>query len=65
MKDKKLTPKQKTVQTQRAVKKHLKEIIEPLLMQEIEKEFNSNLPDEFLTFKNTEIKDFIINKYLN
>ena len=65
MKNKKLTPLQKTIQTQRAVKKYLKEVIEPKMMLEIKNSFDDKkLPFECFKTEDTEIKNFIINKYL-
>ena len=65
MKNKKLSPLQKTRETQRAVKKYIKEVLEPKIMDEIESEFKTDLPLEFFDIKNQDVKDFIINKYIN
>ena len=65
MKNKKLTPLQKTIQTQRAVKKYLKEVIEPKMMLEIKNSFDDQkLPIECFKTEDTEIKNFVIDKYL-
>lgn len=65
MKDKQLTPLQKTRATQREVKKYIKEVLEPKMFKDIENVFKRPLHANRFNEQNEDIKNYIIDKHIN
>ena len=63
-KNKKLTPLQKTRQTQVAVKKYIRDVLQPLIFKDIEDKFKLELDEAFYLTEDEDILNQVLNKYI-